>query len=227
MIRCGDASVRRLPAHPATSPHPAPKHARDFALADYFTLGNGICGIASYLSSAAFLVSRDPRDLWWAIWLQPLSFLCDTLDGRVARWMGNGQGSLFGQELDSLADLVSFSVAPSMLAFAVGMRTAADCAVLVFFVACGISRLARFNATINVIKDEKGQIKYFEGTPVPTTLALTVTVGYFLRRGMIEDALPFGVRHLWPGGPLFHPYILLWFASGCAQISKSLRIPKP
>jgi CDP-diacylglycerol--serine O-phosphatidyltransferase len=76
------------------------------------------------------------------------------------------------------------------------MQTPLDCAVLVFFVACGISRLARYNATVQIISDEKGQIKYFEGTPVPTTLALTIAIGFLLRSGRIEEALPFGMRQI-------------------------------
>ncbi len=199
-------------------------------------MANGICGAASYLCSAQYLVTHDLDLLWWAFYLLPLSFFFDAVDGKIARWQGGGQGSPLGQELDSLADLISFSVAPSMLAFAVGMRTWVDCAMLVFFVACGISRLARYNATVQLLSNASGKITFFEGTPVPTTLALSSMVAWLMHRGRILDKLPFGVMTLasykyvsilWTNARRFHPLTLLYLASGIAQISKNLRIPKP
>ncbi|KAJ3331642.1 tRNA1(Val), partial [Gonapodya sp. JEL0774] len=142
------------------------------------------------------------------------------------------------QELDSLADLVSFSIAPALLAFAAGMDSALDCAVLTYFVCCGIARLARFNATIELIKSQTGKAKitHFEGTPVPTTLALDMVVAWLLSKGWIGEALPGGIVDVatvagglgaWAGSVTFHPLVLMYALSGTLQISKSLRVPKP
>ena len=93
--------------------------------------------------------------------------MLDFADGRVARW--RHKSSPLGADLDSLADVISFGMAPAALGFAVGLRGALDVAVLLYFVACGISRLARFNVTADALADESGKVKYFEGTPIPTT----------------------------------------------------------
>jgi CDP-diacylglycerol--serine O-phosphatidyltransferase len=65
----------------------------------------------------------------------------DILDGHVARW--RNKSSPYGKDLDSLADVVSFSVAPAVLGFTLGLRGVWDCVCLSFFVCCGIGRLAR------------------------------------------------------------------------------------
>ena len=131
---------------------------------------------------------------------------------------------MLGQELDSLADLVSFGVAPAALAFGLGMRGGWDAIALVYFVACGISRLARYNATAAQLAGEGGKVKYYEGTPIPTSLALVMVLAFFFWRGHTGDALPFGV---WNVGPVqLHPLVLMYLASGSAMISKTLRIPK-
>lgn len=67
---------------------------------------NGVCGVQSVLSSMRYLTSNNVRDLYTAMYLMPLGMLFDFMDGRVARWRNNS--SLLGQELDSLADLVSW-----------------------------------------------------------------------------------------------------------------------
>lgn len=70
---------------------------------------------------------------------------------------------MLGQELDSLADSVSFGVAPAIVAFCLGLRTHADVSVLIVFICCGIARLARFNATVaSIPHDATGKAKYFE-----------------------------------------------------------------
>ena len=67
------------------------------------------------------------------------------LDGRIAR--GRHAASPLERELDSLADVVSFGVAPAAVAFSAGVNTPLDQAILLFFVGCGVSRLARYNVT--------------------------------------------------------------------------------
>jgi CDP-diacylglycerol--serine O-phosphatidyltransferase len=146
----------------------------------------------------------------------------DYLDGRVARW--RRKSSPLGAHLDSLADVISFGVAPSVLAFAVGLRGGWDILVLLYFVSCGVSRLARFNATCAQLADEDGKVKYFEGTPIPTSLAVVAVLAVLTQQGRILDALPWGALQLGPW--LLHPIVLIFAVSGSAMISKTLRIPK-
>ena len=207
-------------------PKPRPRHfsmIRDFQLADLFTLANGFCGTGAVLSLMKYLVTHEPVRLWLAFALLPFSLVFDFLDGRIARM--RHKVSMLGQELDSLADLVSFGVAPAALAFGLGMQGTWDAIVLVYFVACGISRLARYNATAATLADDSGKVKYFEGTPIPTSLALVLVLYLLARAGRIEDRLPFGAVELGPW--TLHPLVLMYFASGSAMISKTLRIPKP
>jgi CDP-diacylglycerol--serine O-phosphatidyltransferase len=195
---------------------------REFSLADLITLANGFSGMASVLSVLEYLDSRDARFLWTAFAFLPFAMLFDFLDGRVARW--RRKNSLLGADLDSLADLVSFGVAPAVLAYAVGMRGGVDAIVLVYFVGCGISRLARYNATAAVLSDDRGKVSHFEGTPIPTSLVLVLVLAILAWQGRIHAALPFGNVAVF--GLQFHPLVLIYLASGSAMISKTLRIPK-
>lgn len=203
-----------------------PRHfsmIRDFQLADLFTLGNGFAGMGSVLCSMRYLVDRDMTALWAAFALLPISLVCDVLDGRIARM--RHEASLLGQELDSLADAVAFGVAPAALAFALGMRGGWDAVVLVYFVGCGLSRLARYNATASKLSDASGKVRYFEGTPIPSSLLLVLVLFVLAKRSMIDAALPGGAHTLGPF--VLHPLVLLYALSGSAMISKTLRIPKP
>jgi len=144
---------------------------RNFRLADLVTIMNGFCGSFSLFSSANYLSTGDEYHLWNALWFPLGGLIFDFLDGKVARWRKSS--SMLGQELDSLADLISFGVAPAVLAFVVGLRTTLDTVVLTCFICCGLARLARFNATVALVpKDAKGKARYFEGLPIPSTLAL-------------------------------------------------------
>jgi CDP-diacylglycerol--serine O-phosphatidyltransferase len=153
-----------------------------------------------------------------------MGLVFDFLDGRVARW--RGKSSLMGQELDSLADLISFGVAPATVGFALGLQTTLDTILLSFFVLCGLTRLARFNVTVaNLPKDASGKSMYFEGTPIPTSLVLVSAMLLCHLIGATGEHIPLGVVL---DGTLFgfHPISLVFFAHGCAMISKSLKIPK-
>jgi CDP-diacylglycerol--serine O-phosphatidyltransferase len=130
-----------------------------------------------------------------------------------------------GRELDSLADVVSFGVAPACLAFAVGMTGLFDALVLLYFVACGISRLARYNITAEAMSEETGKVQYFEGTPIPSSTLLVLLLVVLARMGRVEAALPFGIVSL--GSFDLHPLVLLFGVSGSLMISKTLHIPKP
>lgn len=195
---------------------------RLFTMADAITLANGVAGTASILATLQYMDTRDGRILWLAFCLLPLALLLDVADGRVARRRQAGSSDL-GRELDSLADLISFGVAPAVLGFAVGLRGAWDAVVLVFFVSCGLARLARYNVSADALSDDTGKVRYFEGTPIPTSLLLVAVLMVLAWSGRIDDAIPLGWTRVL-GGKL-HPLVGLYFLSGCAMISR-VRIPK-
>jgi CDP-diacylglycerol--serine O-phosphatidyltransferase len=194
---------------------------RSFVAADIITLLNGSCGAGAILALMQHLVTGEQRWLWTAFVLLPLALVFDAADGRVARW--RHQSSSLGADLDSLADVISFGMAPAALGFAMGLRGALDVVVLFFFVCCGISRLARFNVTAEELADDSGKVKYFEGTPIPSSLLLVAVLAVCAWRGRVGDDLPGGFIDV---GWTLHPMSLLFAASGAAMISKTLRIPK-
>lgn len=114
-----------------------------------------------------------------------------------------------------------------MVAFTLGLRSVLDTVGLVFFVLCGLTRLARFNVTVAVLpKDATGKSKYFEGTPIPTSLVLDGVMAYWLYNGWVLQDIPFGA--LLEGSVLeFHPAVLLFMIHGCLMTSRTIRIPKP
>ena len=162
------------------------------------------------------------RRLLIAAALIPLALVFDVLDGRVAR--ARRAHSALGRELDSLADVISFGVAPASIAYGAGMKGLWDVVILIYFVCCGVSRLARFNVTAETLSTDAGKVKYFEGTPIPTSLVLVAIVAIAAWAARIGDALPAGAVRLGPG--VLHPLTLLWAVSGSLMISKTLRIPK-
>ena len=194
---------------------------RTFALADVITLGNVACGTGAILACMRFVASGAPSAMTTAFILLPLALICDALDGKVARW--RRKSSPLGGDLDSLADIVSFGVAPSALAFALGMNGGWDAVVLCGFVSCGVSRLARFNVTAEELSAGTGKVKYFEGTPIPTSLALVAVLGAAYAMDRVGAALWFGAVELGPF--VFHPLVLMYAVSGSLMIS-TIRIPK-
>ncbi|CCD26855.1 CDP-diacylglycerol--serine O-phosphatidyltransferase NDAI_0I02870 [Naumovozyma dairenensis CBS 421] len=198
---------------------------RNLHMADYITMLNGFSGFYSIISCLRFTLTGKPHYVQRAHFFIILGMCFDFLDGRVARL--RNRSSLMGQELDSLADLISFGVAPASIAFAIGLQTTFDVFVLSFFVLCGITRLARFNVTVGQLpKDKKGKSKYFEGFPMPTTLVLVFGMAYCVAHGMIFDNMPLGIVRK-DQILEFHPIVLTFFIHGCGMISKSLKIPKP
>jgi CDP-diacylglycerol---serine O-phosphatidyltransferase len=195
---------------------------RSFHLADLFTLANGCCGTAAIFFAMAHVRQEVAERLYAAGVLVVLALVFDVLDGRIARW--RYRASPLGRELDSLADLISFGVAPACLAYAVGMTGLIDQLALVYFVACGISRLARYNVTAEALSGKTGKVTYFEGTPIPTSVILVLLLLVLTKVGRIGDALPFGFLSIGGG---FHPLVLTFVVSGSLMISKTLHIPKP
>ncbi len=196
---------------------------REFHLADWFTLANAFCGTGAVFAAMRYLQDGERSYLLFGMALIPLAFIFDALDGRIARWRKSS--STLGRELDSLSDVISFGVAPAALAYACGMQGGWDWLVLSYFVCCGVSRLARYNVTAESLAGDGDKVPYFEGTPIPTSLALVVVLAVAASMGAIGQALWLGV---WQLGPWqLHPLVLLFALSGSLMISKTLHIPKP
>jgi CDP-diacylglycerol---serine O-phosphatidyltransferase len=195
---------------------------REFHLADFFTLGNAACGVGAVLFAMLYMASRLEFHFFAAAALAPAAFIFDVLDGRVAR--ARHQHSPLGRELDSLSDVISFGVAPAALAFAAGMQGGWDAAALIYFVGCGVSRLARYNVTAESMSGASGKVAYFEGTPIPTSVLLTGVLAFAAWQDRVGDALYGGA---FAAGPwVLHPLVLLFVLSGSLMISKTLHIPK-
>jgi CDP-diacylglycerol---serine O-phosphatidyltransferase len=194
---------------------------REFHLADWFTLANAVCGVGALFSVMSYLQSRQVFHIYFACALISAALVFDVLDGRVARW--RQRSSAMGRELDSLSDVISFGVAPAVIAYGCGMQGLYDRVVLGFFVACGVSRLARYNVTAESLSDDAGKVKYFEGTPIPTSLLLVLMLSVAAAQGAIGDQLWLGAIVV--GGFTLHPLVLLFAVSGSLMISR-IRIPK-
>ena len=198
---------------------------RSYTWADVFTIGNAACGTLAIFLCLDYLASNDRRALWLVFALLPLALVCDVLDGYVARRHAR-QHSILGADLDSLADIISFGVAPAVVGFTLGLRGGWDMLVLTYFVVCGVSRLARFNATAVALTDARtGKVRYFEGTPIPTSIAIVVVLGIAFALGRVNEALWMGRLEF--AGAMAHPLVLLYAVSGSAMISGTLRVPKP
>lgn len=195
---------------------------RGFHLADFFTLANAACGVAMIFLAMIYVAHASLTHFLVAAAMAPAALVFDVLDGRIARWRHTN--SALGRELDSLADVISFGVAPAALGFAAGLDGGWDVLILIYFVCCGVSRLARYNVTAETLAQGSDKVAYFEGTPIPTSVLLTAAMALLAWQGRIGGNLYGGV---WSGGPWdFHPLVLLFALSGTLMISKTLRIPK-
>jgi CDP-diacylglycerol--serine O-phosphatidyltransferase len=194
---------------------------REFHLADWFTLGNAVCGIAALFSTLSYVQSAGVGHFYFACALIFVALVFDVLDGRIARW--RQKASAMGQELDSLADVISFGVATAVLAYGFVMQGLYDRIALAYFVACGVSRLARYNVTADALSEGTGKVKHFEGTPIPTSFLLVCILCVAATRGAIDEQMWFGSLYLF--GHVFHPLVLIFAISGSLMISR-FRIPK-
>ncbi len=152
-----------------------------YLLPSLFTLGNMFCGYAcivyamrgEYETAAPFI---------------GFAFVLDMLDGRIARL--TGAESAFGLQFDSLADVISFGVAPAILSLAWGLSSLGRLgwAVGFMFVACAAMRLARFN----IQSAGGGDKRYFVGMPSPAAAAVPATTVYAYPWGLHDyrAALP-------------------------------------
>lgn len=170
-----------------------------YALPTLFTAGNIFLGYISILRSfqGSVLVSSNPAgaasDFETAAKCIGVGMLLDGLDGRIARMTNTT--SDFGRELDSLADIISFGIAPALLAYAWGVQFVdistgsglldhlrrAGVFIVFWFLLCGAARLARFNIQKNPVPKNPGRPdrKYFVGLPIPSAAAFVAAVVYF------------------------------------------------
>ncbi len=190
---------------------------RGFHLADLFTIANGCCGMAAVFEAMRFLAAQDRRHIYLAAALVPLALVFDVLDGRIARW--RHAASPMGRELDSLADVISFGVAPASIAFAAGLQSALDQVILMYFAACGVSRLARYNVTAEAMAAETGKVTHFEGTPIPTSIVPLGLLILAFHHGTLYPVRLVGIS--------FHLVALVFLVSGSLMISKTFKVPKP
>src|SRR6478735_5536819 len=160
---------------------------RSYTWADYLTIGNASCGTIAIFLCLDYLATGTSRFLWTAFILLPTALVCDVLDGYVAR-LDKKRQSVLGADLDSLADVISFGVAPAVLGFTLGLRGGWDMVILAYFVVCGVSRLARFNVTAAALSDSTtGKVKYFEGMPIPTSIVLVALLGIAFLTNRIDE----------------------------------------
>ena len=168
-----------------------------------------------------YLQTNDVTHVYFACGMVVAALIFDVLDGRIARW--RQKNSIMGRELDSLADVISFGVAPAVIGYGCGMQGLYDRIVLTCFVACGVSRLARYNVTAESLTGDGDKVKYFEGTPIPTSLLLVVMLFLAAWQGALRESLWFGQVRF--AGFTLHPLVLFFAVSGSLMISR-IRFPK-
>jgi len=171
-----------------------------FVLPSLFTAGNIAAGYYAITQSIQGS-QADPRYFDRAALAIGAAVLFDGLDGLVARMTNTA--SDFGRELDSLADVITFGLAPSLLAYIWGFRTlpaaafstmrenvvhAGVCACFLFLI-CGASRLARFNISVNPQPRNPGKPgrKYFVGMPIPAGAGVVCAVVHCFRGAPIDN----------------------------------------
>jgi len=152
-----------------------------YILPNLFTTGNLFCGFWA-------IISVFQEQYFYAAVAILLASVFDILDGKVARL--SRTSSKFGVQYDSLADLISFGVAPALLAFSWALRPYGRFGWLAafLFVVCGALRLARFN-----VQTSSGEVKYFKGLPIPVAASMiALTILLYLRlieTGWVKDII--------------------------------------
>ncbi len=195
-------------AKPARPPTHHPRRAA-YALPTLFTSGNILLGCVAILQSFQGALQAQSGDsgmnLHYAIAAKALGFAVffDGLDGRIARMTNTV--SEFGREMDSLADVITFGIAPAVLAFVWGVRFVSTDAldgqldshliragylIVFFYLLCGAVRLARFNVQTNPTPKNPGRPdrKYFVGMPIPAAAGVIAAIVFF-SSGPIRSAM--------------------------------------
>jgi len=197
---------------------------RSYTPADLLTLANASCGTLSVFACLSYIEDERSPQMWAAFVLPVIALMFDVADGYVARLSPERQSRL-GADLDSLADIVSFGVAPAVLGYTLGLRGLWDVICLTYFVCCGISRLARFNVTSAALTNvATGKVRYFEGTPIPTSILLVIALTVLHQLGLTGD--DFAGGHWEPFGKGLHLFSALYLLSGSLMVS-TVKVPKP
>jgi len=160
------------------------EHPKIYLLPNLMTAGNLFCGFTATLQivQGALLQWSSPDEaaalFHAAVWFILGACIFDVLDGRLARL--GGQDSAFGREFDSLADIVSFGVAPALLVYRIVLINFPRVGWIVAFVylVCGALRLARFN-TMAADGGEKDKTE-FTGFPIPAAAGLIASITFFM-----------------------------------------------
>ena len=181
-----------------------------YVLPSLFTAGNIAAGFYAIVQSVLATTSHQQIYFDHAALAILFAIPFDALDGRIARMTNTA--SDFGRELDSLADVITFGVAPSVLAYTWGTRmlpmvgnlkmrqSVLDAGVFIcfLFLVCGACRLARFNVTVNPLPSNPGRPgrRYFVGMPIPAAAGVVASV-----------------VHCFDGSPIDRPYVaMIWLA---------------
>jgi CDP-diacylglycerol---serine O-phosphatidyltransferase len=173
-----------LMSAPDTAPADGAQRLKIYLLPNLFTAANLFCGFLA-LTRIVEADLADPKYLAIkeALFYILLACICDLLDGRVAR-MG-GFESPFGREFDSLADIVSFGVAPAFLVHRIVLRDVfvrhpqVGWFIASLYVICGAFRLARFNC-LAAMAPSGGGGRYFLGFPIPAAAGTVASLTLFL-----------------------------------------------
>ena len=160
------------------------QNPRIYLLPNLMTAGNLLCGFVAVLKivEGALLQSTDPAQaaehFQLAILFILIACICDALDGRLARL--GGHESAFGREFDSLADIVSFGVAPALMVYKVVLIEFRTLGWIVasLYMLCGALRLARFNCL--AATNPAAASKEFRGFPIPAAAGLTASLTLFM-----------------------------------------------
>lgn len=162
-------------------------HPKIYLLPNLMTAGNLFCGFTATLKilEGALLQESNPDaagDLFHAaVWFILGACIFDLLDGRLARL--GGHESAFGREFDSLADIVSFGLAPALMVYRIVLQEfPRACWIIAFvYLACGALRLARFNC-VSANQETNGteNAKNFTGFPIPAAAGLIASITLFM-----------------------------------------------
>jgi CDP-diacylglycerol--serine O-phosphatidyltransferase len=208
-----------------------------YVLPSLFTAGNIALGYYAITQSVQGSVA-EPVYFDHAALAIGFAALCDGLDGMVAR--ATNTTSDFGKELDSLADVITFGVAPSLLAYIWGFRMLPDSVhgvlrenvihagvfVCFLFLICGASRLARFNISINPQPRNPGRPgkKYFVGMPIPAGAGVIAAVVHCFDGSPIYDPW---TAVVWLGLLLFAGFLMVssWRFWSAKELGASDRHP--
>lgn len=159
-------------------PNGGEERVKIYFLPNLMTAGNLACGFFALTWIFKYAGGSDFEPIRTAIHLILAAFAFDFLDGRLARW--SRRQSQFGREFDSLADIVSFGVAPAFLVYQIVLSQfrRSGWIIAAIYVICGGIRLARFN----ILSSRPGakQEREFIGFPIPSAAALVVSVTLFM-----------------------------------------------